>query len=160
MTSLTLFSSTQFFLDDEDEPAASISEDPNGRQSGSCVSTSSEDGNRKSTSTSDSDVAASVSTAANESVKNEEEGEEEEKEEEEEEEEEEDEEEEDQEDQQHVSSANKPPQKRHKFSPEELNILERRFHRDDFLSKIERIKLGNAMKLDQKQIMIWFQNRR
>ena len=46
------------------------------------------------------------------------------------------------------------------FSRAQLLALERRFTEQTFLSKEERQDLAKTLKLTERQIMVWFQNRR
>lgn len=46
------------------------------------------------------------------------------------------------------------------FSPRQLDVLEQRFRGQRFLSKEERQQLATQLNLTDRQIMIWFQNRR
>jgi len=50
--------------------------------------------------------------------------------------------------------------KRTVFSRPQLRAMEERFIRQSFLSREERIDFGEELKLTERQIMIWFQNRR
>ena len=46
------------------------------------------------------------------------------------------------------------------FSRKQLAKLEERFVQQTFLSKEERLELAEALKLTDRQVMVWFQNRR
>ena len=46
------------------------------------------------------------------------------------------------------------------FSRKQLAKLEERFVQQTFLSKEERLELAEALKLTERQVMVWFQNRR
>ena len=46
------------------------------------------------------------------------------------------------------------------FSRKQLTKLEERFVQQTFLSKEERLELAEALKLTDRQVMVWFQNRR
>ena len=50
--------------------------------------------------------------------------------------------------------------KRTIFNQDQLESLEKRFLKQTFLSKDERILLGSELNLTERQVMIWFQNRR
>ena len=53
-----------------------------------------------------------------------------------------------------------PASKRTIFSQKQLERLEERFLSQSFLSKEERLMLGEELDLTERQVMIWFQNRR
>ena len=46
------------------------------------------------------------------------------------------------------------------FTLEQLQILERSFHRCHYLSVLERHTIASALRLSETQVKIWFQNRR
>ena len=46
------------------------------------------------------------------------------------------------------------------FSRKQLLALEQRFMEQTFLSKEERKELADDLELTERQIMVWFQNRR
>uniref|UniRef100_A0A7N8YLQ2 Posterior neuron-specific homeobox n=1 Tax=Mastacembelus armatus TaxID=205130 RepID=A0A7N8YLQ2_9TELE len=46
------------------------------------------------------------------------------------------------------------------FTAEQLQILERSFHRCHYVSVLERHSIASALRLSETQVKIWFQNRR
>nr|XP_046231022.1 homeobox protein pnx [Scatophagus argus] len=46
------------------------------------------------------------------------------------------------------------------FTLEQLQMLERSFHRCHYLSVLERHRIASALRLSETQVKIWFQNRR
>lgn len=46
------------------------------------------------------------------------------------------------------------------FSLEQLQVLERSFHKSHYLSVLERHTIASALRLSETQVKIWFQNRR
>ncbi|XP_060933391.1 homeobox protein pnx [Limanda limanda] len=58
------------------------------------------------------------------------------------------------------SKAKKSRRIRTAFSLEQLQVLERSFHRCHYLSVLERHTIASALRLSETQVKIWFQNRR
>ncbi|KAA8578264.1 hypothetical protein FQN60_000016, partial [Etheostoma spectabile] len=58
------------------------------------------------------------------------------------------------------SSKAKGRRVRTAFSPEQLQLLERSFHRCHYLSVLERHAIASVLRLSETQVKIWFQNRR
>ncbi|XP_019937446.2 homeobox protein pnx [Paralichthys olivaceus] len=58
------------------------------------------------------------------------------------------------------SKAKKSRRIRTAFSLEQLQVLERSFHRCHYLSVLERHTIATALRLSETQVKIWFQNRR
>ncbi|XP_053267667.1 homeobox protein pnx [Pleuronectes platessa] len=58
------------------------------------------------------------------------------------------------------SNAKKSRRIRTAFSLEQLQVLERSFHRCHYLSVLERHTIASALRLSETQVKIWFQNRR
>nr|XP_033503124.1 homeobox protein pnx [Epinephelus lanceolatus] len=58
------------------------------------------------------------------------------------------------------SSKTKSRRIRTAFTLEQLQILERSFHRCHYLSVLERHTIASALRLSETQVKIWFQNRR
>ncbi|ELT97515.1 hypothetical protein CAPTEDRAFT_71005, partial [Capitella teleta] len=50
--------------------------------------------------------------------------------------------------------------KRTVFSRHQLTALEERFRAQSFLSREERLELADFLGLTDRQVMVWFQNRR
>ncbi|XP_034752902.1 homeobox protein pnx [Etheostoma cragini] len=58
------------------------------------------------------------------------------------------------------SSKAKGRRVRTAFSLEQLQLLERSFHRCHYLSVLERHAIASVLRLSETQVKIWFQNRR
>ena len=58
------------------------------------------------------------------------------------------------------ASGGKSGMPRTVFSRKQLAKLEERFVQQTFLSKEERLELAESLKLTDRQVMVWFQNRR
>lgn len=59
-----------------------------------------------------------------------------------------------------TSPSSMPVSKRTIFSLKQLERLEQRFLQQSFLSREERLQIGEELDLSERQVMIWFQNRR
>lgn len=58
------------------------------------------------------------------------------------------------------SNSNNNSSGRTVFSRTQLDAMEDRFVRQSFLTREERIELADEIQLTERQILIWFQNRR
>ena len=58
------------------------------------------------------------------------------------------------------ASCQRKPLTKAVFTKLQQDALEARFSRQSFLSREERRDLAEALKLKDRQVMIWFQNRR
>uniref|UniRef100_A0A3Q3GXD1 Posterior neuron-specific homeobox n=1 Tax=Labrus bergylta TaxID=56723 RepID=A0A3Q3GXD1_9LABR len=59
-----------------------------------------------------------------------------------------------------VKSKAKRRRIRTAFTLQQLQVLERSFHRCHYLSVLERHAIASALRLSETQVKIWFQNRR
>ncbi|XP_062507507.1 homeobox protein Hox-A3-like [Corticium candelabrum] len=60
-----------------------------------------------------------------------------------------------------VSRAGKPPKRfRTNYTPQQLTILAKQYERSRYLSHSERVVLAQRIEVTEKQIKVWFQNRR
>ncbi|XP_060917607.1 homeobox protein pnx [Labrus mixtus] len=59
-----------------------------------------------------------------------------------------------------VKSKAKRRRVRTAFTLQQLQVLERSFHRCHYLSVLERHAIASALRLSETQVKIWFQNRR
>ena len=46
------------------------------------------------------------------------------------------------------------------FSQQQVSMLEQRFREQSFLSREERAELAEQVGITERQVMVWFQNRR
>ena len=60
----------------------------------------------------------------------------------------------------HQSSPSKPKRSRTSFTPAQLERLEEDFCVDMYVVGLKRMKLANELDLSERQVKVWFQNRR
>lgn len=61
---------------------------------------------------------------------------------------------------QHRLSSPRPKRCRTSFTPAQLERLEDEFRNDMYVVGLKRMKLANDLLLSERQVKVWFQNRR
>lgn len=59
-----------------------------------------------------------------------------------------------------LTASGKPKRNRTNFTPEQLTSLENHFFKTPYLNRAKRIQISKELNLQERQVKIWFQNRR
>lgn len=59
-----------------------------------------------------------------------------------------------------LTASGKPKRNRTNFTPEQLTSLENHFYKKQYLNRPRRIQISKELNLQERQVKIWFQNRR